>query len=120
MRHLKTIQTKNKLNEVYALGDKGPGGAYHSYIVVKPGEENEMLCKIDFQKGARKDENAQQGVTDSNLLEIVRDRMKSFQEEEFACEYNEKALEHIEEALYWLNQRVEDRAKRNVLGTYEK
>ena len=83
-------------------------------------KENEMLCKIDFQKGARKDENAQQGVIDSDLLEIVRDRMKCFQEGEFATEYNEKALEHIEQALYWLNKRVEDRAKRNVLGTYEK
>lgn len=26
MRQLKTIQTQDKLNEVYALGDKGPGG----------------------------------------------------------------------------------------------
>lgn len=46
--------------------------------------------------------------------------MYCFQEGEFATEYNEKALEHIEQALYWLNKRVEDRAKRNVLGTYEK
>ena len=35
-------------------------------------------------------------------------------------EYNEKALEHIELALMYLNRRVEDRIERNVLGKNEK
>ena len=30
------------------------------------------------------------------------------------------SLTHIEEALMWMNKRAEDRAERNVLGTYEK
>lgn len=30
------------------------------------------------------------------------------------------ALMHIEEALLWLNKRVEDRIERNVLGTNKK
>ena len=30
------------------------------------------------------------------------------------------ALTHIEEALMWLNKRVEDRIERGVLGTYNK
>ena len=32
-------------------------------------------------------------------------------------EKNYCALTHIEEALMWLNRRVEDRIERNVLGT---
>ena len=69
-----------------------------------------------MQCGSRKEENSIHGVIDSDLLEIVRDRLKSFQAGPFASEYNAKALEHVEEALMWLNRRVEDRIERNVLG----
>ena len=75
---------------------------------------------IDFQCGPRKEENSQNGVIDSDLLEIVRDRLKSFQAGPFASVYNEEALYHVEEALFFLNKRVEDRIQRNVLGTYNK
>lgn len=33
---------------------------------------------------------------------------------------NENALTHIEEALMWLNRRIEDRIERNILGTNNK
>ena len=46
--------------------------------------------------------------------------MKAVQAGPFASEYNEKALEHIELALMYLNRRVEDRIERNVLGTNNK
>lgn len=52
-----------------------------------------------------------------DLLEIVMDRLKSFQYGPFTSHYNEHALKHIEEALYCMNARVEDRIERNVLGT---
>ena len=38
----------------------------------------------------------------------------------FASRENAIALTHIEEALMWLNRRVEDRIERNVLGTNNK
>ena len=76
--------------------------------------------RITFQNGARKDESAIHGVLDTDLLEIVRDRLKGFQNGDFATRENAIALTHIEEALLWMNKRVEDRAARNVLGTYEK
>ena len=56
-------------------------------------------------------------MIDSDLLEMVRDRLKAFQNSGCACMENEHALNHIEEALMWLNRRVEDRIERNVLGT---
>ena len=34
MEVLKTIQTKNNLNEVHRIDDKGPGGGYHEYMIV--------------------------------------------------------------------------------------
>lgn len=128
MRKLSTIQKREKLNDVYAADEIGPGGANHRYIICKEGETCwcdgsnfiGVVAEILLQRGPRKDKNSQHGVIDSDLLEIVRDRLKSFQEGPFATRENACALTHIEEALMWLNRRVEDRIERNVLGTNNK
>lgn len=130
MEKLSTIQKRENLCDVYA-GVKGVGGASHDYMIVKHGsvsvEEDtitvhpdDVLEAIHFQEGARNDANAIPGVSDEALLEIVRDRLKGFQSGEYASRDNACALTHIEEALMWLNRRVEDRIERNVLGTYNK
>lgn len=113
---LSTIQKREKLNKVERMGEVGPGGAYHEYAI----SCNAFFTEICFQKGPRKEKNSVPGVIDSDLLEIVRDRLKSFQAGPFASEYNAQALLHVEEALMWLNRRVEDRIERNVLGKNEK
>lgn len=59
-------------------------------------------------------------MLDVDLLEIVRDRLISFQSGQFSSRENACALTHIEEALMWQNRRVEDRIERNVLGKEEK
>lgn len=127
MKKLNTIQKRENLNEVYAVDEIGPGGANHKYAVLPKGEEEERLittyqpiCEIQFQKGPRKDENSQHGVIDSDLLEIVRDRLKAFQDGPFSSDYNSYALKHVDLALMYLNRRVEDRIQRNVLGKNEK
>ena len=130
MDKLSTIQKRENLNEVYA-GEKGVGGASHDYMIVKAGcvevgedtitvNPEDILLTIQFQEGARKDPGASHGVLDSDLLEIVRDRLKGFQSGEFATREAALALTCVEEALMWLNKRVEDRIERRVLGTYEK
>lgn len=135
VRKLDTIQTKQKLNEVYAVDEVGPGGANHSYLILKNGsevpissedgdkisyDEENYIEWIRLQKGPRKEEDSQHGVIDTDLLEIARDRLKAFQSGPYACNANQIALEHIEIALKALNQRVEDRIARNVLGKNEK
>ncbi len=121
MRKLSTIQKRENLNAVFAIDEPGNGGANHTYAVHKYGETptilNEPLAIIQFQNGARKIPTSIHGVIDTDLLEIVRDRLKGFQSGEFATRENACALTHIEEALMWLNRRVEDRIERNVLGT---
>lgn len=119
MRKLSTIQKREKLNDVYAVDSEGPGGANHQYEICKH-NENDVLVKICLQCGPRKEESSQHGVIDTDLLEIVRDRLKAFQAGPFSSKENECALNHIEEALMWLNRRVEDRIERNVLGKNEK
>lgn len=126
MEKLNTIQKQNKLNEVFREGDVGPGGAYHEYAI-RPIEkivdeygEIESFSRVLFQQGARNDPNSRRGVLDVDLLEIVRDRLMCFQKGDYSCRENAIALTHIEEALLWMNKRVDDRAERGVLGTEEK
>ena len=122
MRKLETIQKREKLNDVFAVDEIGPGGANHEYhITLNNGKDTASdVAIIQMQKGPRKNVDSIHGVIDSDLLDIVRDRLKAFQAGPFASEYNEQALKHIEQALTWMNKRVEDRVKRNVLGTYNK
>ena len=123
MRKLQTIQIKNNLNEVYAVDKIGNGGANHEYHIVQCTEDTDyatLVGTVLFQNGPRNDPNSDFGVLDCDLLEIVRDRLKSFQSGPYATEYNAQALMNIEEALMWMNRRVEDRIERGVLGTMEK
>lgn len=124
MKKLNTIQKRENLNEVYRMGEEGPGGAYHDYGInigpETPDSDEDTMVLIEFQKGPRKDPESRHGVLDSDLLEIVRDRLKCFQNGPYATRENACALTHIEEALLWMNKRTEDRIERNVLGTYEK
>lgn len=129
-RQLKKIQKRERLNDVFAIDDKGNGGANHLYAIISkefPNTQNkyyneEYLVEtmIQFQNGARKEEGSIHGVLDTDLLEIVRDRLIGFQQGEFATRENACALTHIEEALMWMNKRVEDRIERGVLGTNNK
>ena len=125
MEKLSTIQKRNNLNEVYRVGGKGPGGAFHEYEIFAASDlEGEgtfyQLLHVCFQEGPRGGVESESGVLDGDLLEIVRDRLACFQAGEFATRENACALHHIEEALMWMNKRVEDRAERQVLGTYNK
>lgn len=122
MRKLNTIQKRHNLNTVYAADDKGAGEANHIYVIECHAGDDHVMSDVNtslicFQHGPRNEANSIAGVLDTDLLEIVRDRLKSFQEGAFATRENAIALTHIEEALLWLNKRVEDRAERGVLGT---
>ena len=120
MEKLSTIQKREKLNDVYVQDDKGNGGANHLYEIVSNEQERKSFGMIQFQNGARKLEESIHGVLDTDLLEIVRHRLSCFQQGQFSTRENAIALTHIEEALLWMNKRVEDRIERNVLGTNNK
>ena len=132
MKKLNTIQKLENLNEVFAIDEPGPGGANHLYEVCKHGAAHisdddgtfrtrpeNMLLTVQMQCGPRREPNALNGVLDCDLLEIVRDRLTAFQSGPYACRENACALTHVEEALMWLNRRVEDRITRGVLGKNE-
>lgn len=124
MEKLNMIQKRNNMNDVYRVGDRKPGGDYSDYYIYPVGADPETtelpLAVLEFQDGPRLDPNSRHGILDHELLEIVRDRLKGFQNGPYATRENACALTHIEEALMWMNKRVEDRAERGVLGKYEK
>lgn len=124
MERLNTIQKRGKLNDVFIADEKGNGGANHEYHIVFNDDNSDNyldgVVTIQFQNGARKLETSTHGVLDTDLLEIIRHRLQCFQQGEFATRENACALTHIEEALMWLNRRVEDRIEREVLGTNNK
>lgn len=125
IRKLRTIQKEHKLNDVYSYDECGAGNAHHAYIIHPADDDPTVIGEHDcygiitFQNGPRNEAGSTHGVIDSDLLEIVRDRLTAFQSGDYACAENANALKHIEEALFWLNQRVENRAERGVLGTNE-
>lgn len=126
MEKLSTIQKREKLNEVFTVDEKGNGGAHHRYTIFTKesinGEDldNPVVGDIQFQNGARNTVGSEPGVLDTDLLEIARHRLQCFQQGDYATRENAIALTHIEEALLWMNKRVEDRIERNVLGTNNK
>ena len=118
LRKLSPIQKRNNLNEVFCTDEKGPGGGYHEYSIVDGC--GVRRARILFQKGPRNDPDSRDGVTDQDLLEIVRDRLRAFQTGPLPSRETACALTHIEEAIMWLSRRADDRAERKVLGSYEK
>ena len=122
MEKLKTIQKREKLNDVYTVDEKGNGGANHEYHITWDANNNGYIStqSIKFQDGARKEKDSTHGVIDSDLLEIVKHRLECFQSGPFSSRENAIVLTHIEEALMWMNRRVEDRIERNVLGKNKK
>lgn len=58
------------------------------------------------------------GVTNEDLLHMVKIRLEFFQLCEYACEENELALYHINKAIEQLNKRTAKRKARGVEGTH--
>lgn len=119
MKQLDTIQKRENLNHVFRRDELGPGAGFHDYVIARA-DTQEVVAFVKFQKGPRKADFSRQGVLDCDLMEIVRDRLKAFQEGPLATKENAKALKYIEKALEQMNKRVEDRIKRNALGTMNK
>lgn len=123
---LNTIQKRENLNIVYKATKIGNGGASATYKIFYPNEllekedssvEEMIMHKLQFQQGARGSEDSVTGITDQDLLEIVRDRLTGFTKGNLSTRETAIALTHVENALLWLNKRTEDRIERGVIST---
>lgn len=117
------IQREGNLNDVYYEDVVDPSyGRHHYQVFIKGGKETvaSPILDIHFQEGVRFEDDSFCGVTSSDLLEIVRDRLQCIQKRELRKREIACALTHIEEALMWINKDQEDRIERVVLGIHNK
>ena len=106
---------------VQALDEPGDGGANHRYCIrydldpVRGG----WVVPISFQDGPIKEVGVN-GISHEALIAILIDRLKGFQEGEFACADNYGALIALETAMRCLHRRTKKRMVRGVKGTHDK
>lgn len=110
------VNPANDRLTITVADEPGAGGANHVYEV--NGFDNATVpVVISFQKGPIT-EHGVNGMTHEVLLEIVIDRLRSFQAGSFACRENALALTKLEEAQQWLLSRTRARMVRGVEGTH--
>lgn len=103
--------------KITADAKSGPGGASHTYVATVDGEE---VARIHFQEGPLKAEGSKAGISERALLMIILDRLQCFNEGQFRTRENAVAATNIEQGAMWLHARAMERARRQVLGSYEK
>lgn len=127
------VNPANDTLKVEVLDEPGQGGACHLYKITgfnsatNPSDpwtaahgQPAVHSNILFQNGPiAEDGNGVNGLTHEVLLEIVADRLRSFQKGPYSCKANACALTHIEEAQHWLQQRTLERMRRGVEGTHK-
>lgn len=75
---------------------------------------------ISWQNGSQgtgADRKPQNGAFVEDILNAAEDRLRVFQETQFACTENARAIEAIREAIRYLTARTIDRKLRGVEGT---
>lgn len=77
---------------------------------------------IAWQDGplGRGDERTEpNGAFVEDVIKAAIGRLEFYQSSEFKCDYNQRALEHLRNALQECNNRTADREKRDVEGTHK-
>jgi hypothetical protein len=123
------INPANDKLVIEAVDEPGAGGAHHRYEIsglavhrnpsLSMTEEettpNDKVV-ILFQNGAIS-EHGVNGVTIEAFIALGIDRLRMFQQGPYHCNANACALQHLQEALMWLQQRTIERMRRGVEGT---
>lgn len=127
--HGHKVNPANDVLTIQVQDGPGAGGANYLYAVYgfhtlnNPSADStcrdETAMKILFQNGPI-NEAGVNGITHEVLLEIVADRLRSFQAGPYAGRENALALTKIEEAQHWLQHRTRARMARGVEGTHAK
>jgi hypothetical protein len=114
------VNPANDLLQVFVMDEPGAGGAHHEYHILFPDQHefgSQYTHQINFQNGPI-NEAGVNGLTHEVLIEILIDRMRSFQAGPYANGFNAAALEGLENAQTALLNRTRERMARNVEGTH--
>lgn len=91
--------------------------APNEYIVLRI-NDNKELGNFKFQNGPIKEAGIN-GLFNEDLIAIVIDRLEHFQNSEFHCKENNKAIEKLQESLMWLRKRTNGRKQKGIEGTHK-
>ena len=81
--------------------------------------------QIDWQNGPLGrdgDRQAPNGAFIEDVIDAARQRIEFYQnanDRKFTCKENAMAITKLEEALLWLDKRIQDRERRKVEGTHQ-
>lgn len=110
------INACNRKNLIFVTSERHPvSNASNEYVILV----NEAEVVLKFQDGPVEQDGAgTNGVTHEALLAILIDRLESFQSGAYACEENQKALDHLKAAVAELASRTTARQNRGVEGQH--
>ena len=124
---MRFVNSGNPSIEIVTTDNPSFGGANHEYYIgpvqSKPRDPDVAYAPVGeyghafFQKGPV-GENGHNGCHQEDLIAIVIDRLRSFQDGPYPCRENALALNKLEEALHWLNHRTKNRLRRDVEGKF--
>jgi hypothetical protein len=77
-------------------------------------DSTDYAQQTKFQEGPVKEVGVN-GAQVDDVLAVCLEKIKGFNAN-FACTENTYAIQHIQEALFWLRERKENREKRGVEG----
>ncbi len=80
-------------------------GDNHAYIAEWDNGATGGVARIDFQVGAVGLGLGVNGITNEVLLAIVSDRLKQFQQGPAYCQENDRVIDSIQTAMFWLAER---------------
>lgn len=89
------------------------------YRIGPDGAEDAGMEIIQFCKGS-KENPVQEGLFTESLIELCRIHLESVNQGDLENPYTTSAINSLKGALWFLNERVEDRKLRGVLQTYQK
>jgi hypothetical protein len=97
------------------------GGGRHTYQVIAHDGDGvvDFETEIHFQEGALNG-HGHNGVLSIVLLAILKDHFESFQEGEFKNRDTAIAITNLEDVMYRVCARADERGARGVLGKHEK
>ena len=87
------------------------------YVVNK--ETQEIIQTVTFQHGPISSYNGLNGCFNEDLMLMTIDRLEHFQNSQFKCEENAKAIEYLKLAIQSMNARTKRRLRAGIEGTYK-
>ena len=81
------------------------------------GQVLQFIHKEPIEEGSTELKTISDGTTNEEVLEVLIDRMK-YLNDKFPCTENHLVINHLDFALFQLNERTRKRIKRNVEGKH--